>query len=410
MHRELDIVVFGASGFTGQYVALDLAKRAEQTPGLRWAIAGRSAAKLRDVQDFITSKLPAYAQVPMILADVHDAASLVAMAKQTAVLLNCTGPYEYFGEPVVAACVDACTHYLDITGEAHFILDMMVKYDARAKAANCLVVSAVGFDSVPTETIALFSAAQFPSAGVVATTEVLMGVDSDQGHATTYECIVLMATPAHWAKTAAAYALVRPASADVVSAPPLQTYYLTYDRRIGKFAFVFTGADKYLLSLSHPGVQTQVYFYVKHVGQLLALMVFGLLLATLGQFTAGRQLMIKYPAFFTAGAFTHKGPTETQMAKASFTHHCIARGYKDAAQNEGRLDYEVVARLDGPEPGYVATPIFMVEAALCVVRDVAEGKLPRGVATPGVAFKNSALISQLQARGMVFSVTRAGPV
>ncbi|KDO27871.1 saccharopine dehydrogenase [Saprolegnia parasitica CBS 223.65] len=412
--REFDILVFGASGFTGQYVALDLAKRALSMPNLRWALAGRSSAKLQEVYAKIVAALPAYSSqpaIPIVLADVRDVASLDAMSQRTQVLLNCTGPYEYFGEPVVASCVQHGTHYLDITGEAHFILEMMAKYDADAKANDALVVSAMGFDSVPTEVCAAFASAQFPPHGRVMTSEVLMGVDSSHGHATTYECVVLMANPSHRAKTRHYYNALR-AQAATSAHTRLSRYLFSYDARIGKFAAQFLGADAYLLELSNPGVETQVYFYVQHFGYVLLLAMFGLLLGVVAWCEAGRRLLIKYPSFFTAGAFTHAGPTDDEMAAASFTHFCIARGYEDAAKADGALDWQVKVRLDGPEPGYVATPICLVEAALVVVQDGAseKRKLPRGVLTPGAAFKHSDYIAKLQSRGLEFSILSAGPI
>ncbi|EQC42840.1 saccharopine dehydrogenase [Saprolegnia diclina VS20] len=411
--REFDIIVFGASGFTGQYVVLDLAKRVLSMPNLRWALAGRSSAKLHEVYAKIVAALPAYSSqpaIPIVLADVHNAPSLDAMSQRARVLLNCTGPYEYFGEPVVASCVQHGTHYLDITGEAHFILEMMAKYHDAARAKGALVVSAMGFDSVPTEVCAAFASAQFPPLGRVATTEVLMGIDSSHGHATTYECVVLMANPSHRAKTARYYDAVRP-PATKTSQGLLSRYLFSYDARIGKFAARFMGADAYLLELSNPGVETQVYFYVQHFGYVILLALFGLLLGLLGWCEPGRRLLIKYPSFFTAGAFTHAGPTQDEMATASFTHFCIARGYQDVAKAGGALDWQVKVRLDGPEPGYVATPICLVEAALVVVQDEVSAKtLPRGVLTPGAAFKHSDFIAKLQQRGLQFSVLSAGPI
>ncbi|CAK5107130.1 unnamed protein product [Aphanomyces euteiches] len=140
MAREFDIVVFGASGFTGQYVALCVAKRARElkTP-LKWAIAGRSKVKLQDTAEWIQKQVEVE-KIPIVIADVFDSPALEAMCKSTAILLNCTGPYAYFGEPVLKACIEVGTHHLDLAGEVQFILEMLVKHDKAAKAKDCIVV------------------------------------------------------------------------------------------------------------------------------------------------------------------------------------------------------------------------------------------------------------------------------
>ncbi|KAF0686700.1 Aste57867_21542 [Aphanomyces stellatus] len=415
MAREFDIVVFGASGFTGQYVALYLAKRAlELKKPLKWAIAGRSRKKLEDTREWVMRQEPSYKgdDIPIIVADAFDAPSLEAMCSSTAILLTCAGPFLYFGEPVVKACIAAHTHYLDITGEVQFVLETMVKYNAAAQANDCVVVSCVGYDSLPTELSALFAAAQFPSDGCMTSAEVFMGMDSKGGHATTYECVVLMADPAHAVATSRLRRQLPSPSPSAFAGPRLAKSWFGYDARLGKPYFRFTGADPLLLELSQatatttPAVQTVVYFAIDFVF-VLPLVFFGLILATLGRFEWGRQLMIKYPAVFTAGSMTHQGPTPSQLKAASFTTHCFAQGYQDKTKLQDSPDWHVHVRLDGPEPGYVATPILMVESALCVWRGEVKA---RGVVSPGVAFRGTTIIDSLNTQGIAFTAVKSGAV
>ncbi|MCO6485828.1 MAG: saccharopine dehydrogenase NADP-binding domain-containing protein, partial [Saprospiraceae bacterium] len=117
MDRPYDLLLFGATGFTGQLVAAELARHAGRGSA-RIAIAGRARDRLIALRD----SLPAPAtSIGIVLADVKDPASLQAMAARTRVLINTAGPYNWYGEPVVKACLEAGTHYLDITGEPAFV-------------------------------------------------------------------------------------------------------------------------------------------------------------------------------------------------------------------------------------------------------------------------------------------------
>ena len=120
--RPFDLTIFGATGFTGAFVAIALARlqagghSALPRAPLRVALAGRSAARLRALLERIAAEVPGFAagSFSLLVADVADEPSLAAMAQQSALLLNCVGPFRKYGEPVVAACVAARTHYLDI--------------------------------------------------------------------------------------------------------------------------------------------------------------------------------------------------------------------------------------------------------------------------------------------------------
>ena len=142
MGRNLDIIVYGATGYTGQLVADYLKDHAE---GRRWAMAGRSADKLAAVRDAIGAP----ASTPLIVADAADPASLKAMAESTEVVLTTVGPYQLYGEALLAACVEAGTAYVDLCGEPAWMRQMIDKYEAAAKASGARIVFSCGFDSIP---------------------------------------------------------------------------------------------------------------------------------------------------------------------------------------------------------------------------------------------------------------------
>ena len=158
--RELDVVLFGATGFTGGLTAEYLAAHAPQ--GCRWGLAGRSPDRLAAVRDRLVAVDPALVDLPLLHADVTDAASLADMAARASLVITTVGPYVEHGEPLVAACARAGTDYVDLTGEPEFVDRMYVAHHEEAVASGARIVHACGFDSVPHDLGALFTVQQLP--------------------------------------------------------------------------------------------------------------------------------------------------------------------------------------------------------------------------------------------------------
>ena len=144
---EFDIVVYGASGFTGRLVAEYLASRSGEPRDLKWAMAGRSLDKLAAVRD----EIGAPKDTPLIAADAADPASLDAMLKRTKAVLTTVGPYQLYGTELVSACVKSGTDYLDLCGEPVWMRQMIDKYQAAAQASGARIVFSCGYDSIPFE-------------------------------------------------------------------------------------------------------------------------------------------------------------------------------------------------------------------------------------------------------------------
>ncbi|MET3838593.1 saccharopine dehydrogenase NADP-binding domain-containing protein [Bradyrhizobium sp. OAE829] len=149
---KFDIVVYGATGFTGQLVAEYLAAQYKGDSSLKWAMAGRSKDKLAAVRDAIGAP----SDTPLIVADASDAASLKAMVGQTKSVISTVGPYQFYGNELLAACVESGTDYFDLCGEPLWMREMIDKHEAAAKASGARIVFSCGFDSVPFELGAFF--------------------------------------------------------------------------------------------------------------------------------------------------------------------------------------------------------------------------------------------------------------
>jgi short subunit dehydrogenase-like uncharacterized protein len=153
--RAFDVVVFGATGFTGRLVCKYLGQReAQGLPG-RWAVAGRSLSKLNEpgVSSEVGGAGVAPAHVPRIVADSADRASLDAMAAQTRVVLSTVGPFSLYGSELVAACVANGTHYCDITGEVMWVREMIERHHEAAERARCKIVFCCGYDCIPSDLV-----------------------------------------------------------------------------------------------------------------------------------------------------------------------------------------------------------------------------------------------------------------
>ena len=145
MSREFDVIVFGASGYTGRLVAEHLLHNYGVGKSVKWAMAGRNCKKLTEVRSLIDAP----ADLQLVIADSDDSASLEAMAIRTNVVITTAGPYQLYGANLVAACAKTGTDYVDLTGESHWIATMTTKHDAQAKQSGARIVFSCGFDSIP---------------------------------------------------------------------------------------------------------------------------------------------------------------------------------------------------------------------------------------------------------------------
>ena len=144
--REYDIIVWGASGFTGRLVSEYLFNKYGSNNNLKWAIAGRNSLKLDSVRKEILDDT-----VPIIIADSNDSKSLNEMVKKTKVICTTVGPYAIYGSSLVASCVENRTHYCDLAGEVQWIRKMIDKHHKEANNNNTKIVNSCGFDSIPSD-------------------------------------------------------------------------------------------------------------------------------------------------------------------------------------------------------------------------------------------------------------------
>ncbi|XVF60612.1 hypothetical protein PTKIN_Ptkin08bG0061900 [Pterospermum kingtungense] len=439
-HHLYDIIIFGASGFTGKYVVREALKflSTPSSPLKNLAIAGRSHEKLVKTLQWAAHPSSPPPDITVITADTTDTPSLLSLCSQTRVLLNCVGPFRIHGEPVVAACAASGCDYLDICGEPEFMERMEAKYHERAMKTGSLVVSACGFDSIPAELGFMFNSRQWVAPAVPNRIDAYVSVESDErifANFATYESAVLGVANMDKLQELRRSRPWRPRPAIPGPRPPKGGPMIEQQEKIGLSAVKLPSADavvvrRTLVTLtenSHglPGINESdqhtekrkafwssvkpAHFGVK-LGSKSLLDIYqfigvGLLIGLLSRISFGRWLLLTFPSLFSFGWFRKTGPSEDELRSATFKMWFVGHGFSDsslASEKNSKPDMQIITRVMGPEIGYVTTPIALLQCALIVLSQ-RENLTKGGVFTPGIVFGPD-LQERLQENGISFDL------
>jgi short subunit dehydrogenase-like uncharacterized protein len=385
--REYDIVVFGATGFTGALTADYLTRNAPATT--RWALAGRNRDKLEATRRRLAETTPAAAQLPLLTADIGDASSMRSLAESTRVVITTVGPYINYGEPLVAACAAAGTSYVDLTGEPEFVDLMWLRYHEQAQETGARLVHSCGFDSIPYDLGALYAVEQLPGDGPIKL-EGFVRVNGTFSGGTYHSAVHIMGRLRQGMKVASERKQ-RESPPDGrrvrgIQGKPHQ------DGEAGGWVFPFPTIDPQTVLRSAraldrygPDFSYSHYVVIKQLPVGIGLGIGAGALIALAQLKPTRDLLLKLKD-------PGDGPTPEQREKAWFKVKMVGEG-------GGK---RVVAEVTGGDPGYSETSKMLAESALCLALD----ELPQraGQLTPAVAM-GDALIRRLQAAGINFAVT-----
>ena len=384
--RPFDVVLVGATGFTGGLTAERLA--ADGPDDLRWAIAGRDLVRLEAVRDRVAGLGKAGASVQTLHADLADAASMRSLAEQTAVVATTVGPYLEHGEPLVAACAEAGTDYADLTGEPEFVDRMWLGYHEQALRTGARLVHACGFDSVPHDLGAYLTVQQLPE-GVPLTVAgyVRAGGEISGG---TYQSAVRAFSRARQSSAVSAERrrLERRPEGRRVSALPMRPARAPDGRG---WALPLPTIDPVVVRRSAralerygPDFRYGHYALVRKLPTAIVTpLVLGGMLAV-SQVPPGRDLLLKLRK-------PGDGPSAERRARSWFKVRFVGEG-------GGR---QVVTQVSGGDPGYDETSRMLAQSALCLAFD----NLPEtaGQVTTAQAM-GDALLSRLRAAGLRFEV------
>lgn len=384
--RDIDIVLFGATGFAGGLTADYLATHAPAD--LRWAIAGRDAGRLALVRDRLASVNPACAGLDLLTVDAADAAALAGLAARTRVLISTVGPYLKYGEPVVAACAAAGTDYVDLTGEAEFVDRMWLAHDASARSSGARLVHACGFDSIPHDLGALFTVQQLPDDQPITLRGVVRSSGTFSG-GTFHSAITAMSRvrQAREAASARHRAEARPTgrSSRAVAGTPHR------DSQLGYWLLPLPTIDPVVVARSGAALPAYGprFRYSHYAGTKTLRYAVG---GAVGASTLGLAAQVgPLRNLLLSRIEPGEGPDEARRARAWFTVDFIGEA-------GGRT---VHTRVSGGDPGYTETAMMVAESALCLALD--DNPPTSGQVTTAVAMGEN-LTDRLQRAGLGFEV------
>ncbi|KAG7461123.1 hypothetical protein MATL_G00206630 [Megalops atlanticus] len=421
--RPYHIIVFGASGFTGQFVVEEVARTSAEGPKgtLKWAIAGRSRQKLEKVLEQAAgtlSKPELKSEVEIIVADVGEPDSLAAMCKQGVIVLNCVGPYRFYGEPVVKACVENGAHCIDICGEPQFLEGMQLNYHNQAVDKGVYVIGSCGFDSIPADMGVLFTRDQFKGTLTAVESFLTVSTGPEGGciHDGTWQSAIYGFADSDKLRSLRKKFGHKPLP--IVGAKIKRRSALFFSKEIDQYAVPFMGADPSVVKRTQrflheeheeSPVQYGAYAGVGGISSVIKLLFAGMLFWFMVKFSFGRSLLIKFPELFSFGVFSKAGPTRKQMEDSSFCFTFYGEGYTEGQDpQQGKPNAKIRTQVKGAEAGYVATPIAMVQAAITLLNEPKSLPKTGGVYTPGAAFAKTTLIDRLNKHGFQFSVITGG--
>jgi short subunit dehydrogenase-like uncharacterized protein len=395
---DYDIVLFGATGFTGELTARVLLS--QMPPGARWALAGRDHQKLAALRERLAGADPAAAELSLLTADVGDPPTLEALALSSRVVISTVGPYLAHGQALVAACAKAGTDYMDLCAEPEFVDLMYLRYHQLARETGARLVHSCGFDSVPYDLGALFTISQIPEAAEVPIALEGFALASGAISGGTYHSAVgalgrlkesgrvgrqrrsveRHAPDGKLAEGRRVRGISRRPHRDrfaggwVVPAPTIDPQQVLRTARLNERY----GPD---FSYAH-------YIVTRKLRTTVGLVVSVGLLAMLAQVRPTRAALLKLKR-------PGSGPSENKRAKSFFRVRFRARV-------DGPQARVLVTEVSGGDPGYGETAKILAHAALCLAFD--EAPAPGGGQWSPALALGQPLIDRLVAAGIVFRV------
>lgn len=418
MSKRFDIIVYGATGFTGSLVARYLAAEAESAlsspSALKWAIAARSEAKLAQVKEQLKNKLPDVApqlidEIPVVVADSGDEQSLVAMVRQTKVVVSLVGPYKLYGELLVKACAENGVHYCDLTGEIVWVEEMTRKYAQTAEKSGAVLVNCCGFESIPSDLTTFLVTDRIQQKLNAATSTVDFYFTEFKGEAsggTLASVFAILETSSTKQLVASRNpffltdekTLAEKQAAGLVS-PNTSGIAIRYDKVMGFWHSLFMGGSVNQAVVHRSNHRLQGKYGDKFVyHERMAIGGFFMqLLATFGTAMVGIMLYFRLSRALLKrlARAPGQGPSEESMLQGYFVAE--AAGYSE----DGKLAVKAKTVGSG-DPGYRLTSRLISECAFCLAKGEfgASSSLKGGFYTPASAFGHK-LADRLQTKKFI---------
>ncbi|CAH1183799.1 unnamed protein product [Phaedon cochleariae] len=421
---RLDLLVFGATGLTGKHV-IALIHEIASSRSLTWGIAGRSEKKLEALLHQKGTELGRdFSRIPVIVADVTNEESLLAMAKKTKVLLNCCGPFRSLGRPVVEACIKAGTHQVDVNGEPQYMEKLQLEKHEDAERNGVYILSACAIDSIPCELGILHLQKEFDGVlnSVVTYFEEKQEEERLPGCAANYTTWASSITASsNWGELNNLRKKLFRTKMPVLQ-PKLRKRILPFRNDLvdgwmvpmpGPDHSVVERTQRYFYETKGKRpIQLECYYAEKGLWNVLVLAVLFLLFCILCRFEFGRRMLLNYPEIFSYGNFVKdEKPTQEKLDNTVFRLILCGEGW---TSSEGRnvrdtqyselCNGRIVGQVSGRNPWYGTTALCLVAAGVIVATE--SNKMPSrgGVYTPGAAFADTSMRQLLDQNGLTFGI------
>lgn len=403
--KQFDTIIFGATSFVGAILCRYLSEQYGVGGDVKWAAAGRNEKKLRDLRQSLG---PAAKQLELIVADASSDADMGALCARGRVIVSTVGPYALYGEPLVRACAQSGTDYVDLTGESPWVREMMDKYGAAAERSGARIVPSCGFDSIPSDLGVWYLQQQARRKFDRCCSRVSMRVKDFRGGISGGTAASLL----HMVEQASADARLREELKDPYSLCPPGTRRVPgqksilgarKDERTGGWVAPFVMApvnERVVLRSNALLGYAEDFTYDEAImtgrGAMGALAA-GALTAGMGAFAAGAMLA---PTRRAIEKFVLPAPGEGPSPATQLNGRYDLRFYGETADGR-KIGVKVTGDRD---PGYGSTAKMLAEAGICLARDISHEQTGGGFWTTATAF-GGALIERLQKNaGLSFSL------
>lgn len=375
MERKYDLVIFGATGFTGKIICSYINSH-QDAKDLNWAIAGRNENKLKSI---LKSLGKANQQIDFLVVDSFKKESIDGMCKDAVVVVSTVGPYSIYGEYLVESCVKHGTHYLDLTGEPHFVNKVRERFSREAVSSGSIVLNCCGFESIPADI------------GSYIAVKRLKDKDAQIENYLLTRGKISGGTWASFLNSLSSKSLMVQSNTKPKKKQK-KTKKIFFNRRFKKWALVFPVVDRDIVRKSGrffdygPDFSFRQFILFKSFSSMVAIVLGVMLISFFAKLGFIRDWLGSY---IPSGA----GPSESERKGHWFKSTFIAK-----SQNA-----KVEVEISGGDPGYEETAKFISESALCILLSKDKLVNDRGVLT-SMECMGDLLISRLTSSGIKINV------
>ena len=363
--KKYDIIVHGATGFTGKLICQYLYNH-QDIKQIKWGISGRNSSKL--------SLLADQYKVDFIQADSFDLESLDRVTKKTKLIISVVGPYSLYGKKLVESCINNKCHYLDLTGEPEFVNFVEENFSKKAKDNDTILMNCCGFESIPPDLGVYYTIKQLEESNVEITTFLKTKGKISGGT---------------WASFLNSFSNKKPIIKKGLQANK-KSKKIFYVKKLGKWALIFPVIDKHIVKKSAASLgygdnfSFNQYIVFKSLIRIISLIGSISIISILAKSKFLRNWLI---SFIPSG----KGPNKNERNKHWFELVIFGR-------TKSQMIKTIVS---GGDPGYGETAKFISEMALCIIFDNDKLNANKGVITPAQC-AGDLMIERLKRSGIKF--------